>query len=874
MRNNNRKVVTKLSNRSLRSSRMRNLFAVGAIALTCILFTVLASIGVGMLQISQEQIMREVGGTFYASLKGVTQEEMDKITADPRVKDFSWNILVGQAENILKRSSEIRYTSDEKELENSFISLEEGKMPENEDDMIVDTFVLDELKLPHKLGEKVTLTFDFLGERIEKTFNVCGWYEGDGVSHASQLYISEAYLKELKQDMTWDDFKEWAKSHPEDSSAGLYSVGLYFNSTKNIEETVKSIIKDAGYEPDKQLEYGVNWAYLQNRAEQVGIGTLLLMAGALAVIILTGYLIIFNIFQISILQDIRFYALLKTIGTTKKQIKYLIRRQAFLLSLAGIPIGLAVGYGASKVLFPAVMGMLDLNGMKISLRFHPAIVIFAAGFSLLTVAVSCRRPGKIAGSVSPVEAVRYTEGNTKRKKSKKTENGARIHAMALSNLGRNKKKTVFVILSMSLSVVLLCMVLTAMGSFQLDSYLKSRLLGDVTAGSINYTSSPHSSDYNVDPDYVAMLDSQPGIRSRSEMWTGNGIDCVYLGEKEQEKYRTLEAQGLLQGENEGTTTVLDEQLNAGLMPRNRYAYDEALLKNLKVLEGELDMEKFRQGGYVLVTPLNSSQTENLYEPGDKVNLGFVTDESVPREINSDEGELVDVLYENQKVQEYEVMAVVEIPYSMDKHLYDINGVEFVLNLEDLKENTLNPDRFAVSYELEEDAQDSFQAAAKEYTENINPYMGYLSKKQLKEEFSGLLGGIAALGIAMSGVIAFIGILNFINSTVTGILSRKQEFAVLCSIGMTQKQLKKMLLEEGLYYVMIASGISIVLGSVLSWAILRALNQVILFFDYQYNPWAFVIMIPVFAVIACVVPFVGFTRASRESIVERLRGTQG
>ena len=138
MRNNNRKAVTKLSGRSLRSNRMRNLFAAGAVALTCILFTVLASMGAGMLQISKEQIMREVGGRFHAGLKGVTQEEMDEITADPRVKDFSWNIFVGQAENIRKRSAEIRFTSDKKELENSFVSLEEGGMPENVDDIIED----------------------------------------------------------------------------------------------------------------------------------------------------------------------------------------------------------------------------------------------------------------------------------------------------------------------------------------------------------------------------------------------------------------------------------------------------------------------------------------------------------------------------------------------------------------------------------------------------------------------------------------------------------------------------------------------------------------------------------------------------------------
>lgn len=873
MRNNNRKAVTKLSGRSLRSNRMRNLFAAGAVALTCILFTVLASMGAGMLQISQEQIMREVGGRFHAGLKGVTQEEMDEITADPRVKDFSWNIFVGQAENIRKRSAEIRFTSDKKELENSFVSLEEGGMPENVDDIIVDTFILDELKLPHKLGEKVPLVFYFQGEKIEKTFTICGWYEGDGVSRASQLYISEACWKELKEDRTWEDFREWTGSHPEDSSVGFYSVGLYFDNTKNMEDVVQSIIRDAGYEPGKQIKYGINWAYLQNRAEQMGAGTVALMAAVLMAIILTGYLIIFNIFQISILQDIRFYALLKTIGTTKKQIKYLVFRQALLLSLTGIPVGLAVGYGISKVLFPAVMGMLDLNGMKISLHLHPVIVIFAAGFSLLTVAVSCYRPGKIAGSVSPVEAVRYTEGNIKRKKIKKTENGARIHAMALSNLGRNKEKTVFVILSMSLSVVLLCMVLTALGSFQPDSYLKSRLLGDLTAGSINYTSSPRSGNYKVDSEYVEMLDSQPGIRTRNELWTGDGLDCIYLGAKEQEKYRAFDAKGILFRENENKTSVLDERLKAGLMPGNRYAYDEALLGNLKILEGKVDMEKFRKGGYVLVTPLRGDQAENLYEPGDKVNLGFITRESVQKEITNEEGELVDILYENQRIQEYEVMAVVEIPYSMDKHLYDVNGVDFVLPLENFKENTLNPVCFAISYELEDDAADNFQAAAKDYTENVDSDMGYLSKKQLKKEFSGLLNGIAALGITLSGVVALIGILNFINSTITGIFSRKQEFAVLCSIGMTRKQLIKMLLEEGLYYLLIASGISIVLGSAISWAVLRALNQVILFFDYRYNAWAFVIMLPVFAVIGCVVPIATLTYVGRESIVERLREIQ-
>ena len=141
----------------------------------------------------------------------------------------------------------------------------------------------------------------------------------------------------------------------------------------------------------------------------------------------TGYLIIYNIFYISVVQDIRFYGLLKTVGTTKKQIRAIIRRQALVLSIVGIPIGLAAGYGVSELLFPFVMEITSYTDLGISLKIRPQVAVFGIVFALLTVFISCRKPGKIAGSVSPVEAVRYTEGKGSRKKRKKSEKGARIH---------------------------------------------------------------------------------------------------------------------------------------------------------------------------------------------------------------------------------------------------------------------------------------------------------------------------------------------------------------------------------------------------------------------------------------------------------------
>lgn len=161
MRNNNQKVISRLSSRSLKNSRMRNTFAVIAIALTCTLFTALASMGIGMMQVMQEQTMREVGGKYHAGLKNATKQQMESVVKDERVVSYSWNQLISILDNIIKRSAELRYPQGEQELANSFIELEEGHLPQNEDEIVVDTIVLDELKLPHEVGVPFPAVFDF-----------------------------------------------------------------------------------------------------------------------------------------------------------------------------------------------------------------------------------------------------------------------------------------------------------------------------------------------------------------------------------------------------------------------------------------------------------------------------------------------------------------------------------------------------------------------------------------------------------------------------------------------------------------------------------------------------------------------------------------
>lgn len=881
MKNNNGAVIRRLSRRCMRKNRMRNVFALIAIALSGILFTAAFSLVGGAMQMAQENTMREVGGTFHAGIKAATMEQYEKTAADPLVKKSSFTIFIGIADNILDRQAEIRYTPEESTLPDLFITLEEGHLPGEEREILVDTFTLEELGLPCALGEKVPLTFSFMGETVEEEFTLSGWYEGDHVAHASELFVSESYWLKLKGSLTDEDFVKWGETHPEDEGTGLTAGNFFFDNASGLEEKIRTVIQNAGYEPGTELSYGVNWAYMSSRMESVDPFTFLILASAVLVILLTGYLIIYNIFQISVISDIRFYGLLKTIGTTKGQIRCLVRRQAVRLSLIGIPVGLLIGYGVGKLALPFALSISDYQGMKIALRFDPWILVWGGGFTAFTVFLSSRKPGKIAGNVSPIEALRYTEADGKRKKGrgrKKKKHAARFSAvsMAWASLGRNRRTTAVVIAAISFSIILLAVIMTAVGSFQIDQFMEQRIAGDFLIGNRNVTSTSHrSGDIDMEPEYLALADRQAGIQSRTEMWV-RFQSFLQINDQAAEQLRKLDEEGKL-NRSPYAVDVLEERL-AGERSFNGffYGYSDALLSNLKVLEGTLDVERFQTGNYVLLGQFlgdgHLPSGDHVYHPGDRVTVEYYTEDSTFREVRDESGATVDMIYENLGEKEYEVMAVVEIPDSMNLRRYSANSCDVVLPLAELEPEDANVHRFAVSYQVEEEAQEAFEAAVKAYTDE-HTTMGYTTKESLRREFANMVTVIATIGISLAAVIALIGILNFVNAMITGILSRRREFAMLQSIGMTSTQLQKTLICEGISYIALSGVIGFLAGSLLSFLVLRALNNVLLFFEYHFQILPFVIMMPVFLVTAVLAPVAAYRNVRKKSIVERLRESE-
>ena len=209
------------------------------------------------------------------------------------------------------------------------------------------------------------------------------------------------------------------------------------------------------------------------------------IAAFLLLVIFTGYLIIYNIFQISVAGDIRFYGLLKTIGTTPRQLKRIIRQQALLLCLIGIPAGLLLGYGIGAVLVPVVLRSTQLDAGITTISTSPVIFLGSMLFALLTVLLSCSKPGKMAARVSPVEATKYTDAMQTKKKQRSTR-GAKLHQMAFANLGRNKKKTVLVVVSLALSVTLFNALCAFVGGFSMEKYVSSMTCADFIVSTPDY----------------------------------------------------------------------------------------------------------------------------------------------------------------------------------------------------------------------------------------------------------------------------------------------------------------------------------------------------------------------------------------------------
>lgn len=845
-------MIRTLINRSFFSNKLRNLIAIFAIALTTMMFTSLFVLSQSMVKNLQDMNFQTAGYDSHLTFSSLTDEDMDAIVSQDAVLDWGRSIVIGVAENeeLTGRQVEIRY-GDENFARSCFSLPTTGTLPQAEDEIALDTITLDKMGLPHELGQEITLQWrKDLNSEVYTTshFTLCGYWNGNSAAMASMAWVSDAFVQAECAGID----QAAQRDNGQIFGTGMLHVNL--RSDRDLAGSAEHILADTGL--SGIASYGINMAYDSSSNQNI-IREVLPMAICMVLVFLSGYLIIYNIFQISVAGDIRFYGRLKTLGTSRRQIKKIVYGQARRLCLIGIPIGLLTGYLAGVVLVPF---LITGTGTDAKASVNPLIFIGSALFAFLTVLISCLKPAQIAGKVSPVEALRFTDtGTQSRRKIKKSTGGANIPKMALSNLGRNKKRTFTVICSLTLGLVLLTCINAKNASFDIDKYMSDTVISDFEVKDSSIASNFSTYDprgTTISDQLVSQIRGLDGLEDTGRLYSQ--VLTHRLGESALENIRAYynadDRLPYIEQVDPGLAEAYHEAMDSGECTAILYGTDGLVLDTFAsqgyMIDGTFDKERFLSGDYVLVeassgAEYGDSETQPTYAVGDRVELGG---------------------------KEYEVMGIVKNIRSITEGVSSSTAsfVSFYLPADTFHE--MYPDNTLRKLFFNVDAED--QAAAEkmltDYQQNVDKTLTYTSKNTLIEHYEEQTRANTVTAFSISIIIALVGIVNFINSMVTAIVSRQKEFAMIQSVGMTKRQLRTMLIDEGLYYAGATLIASYVIGAIAVGVGVRMMVAGDWTSTFHFTLTPLLICTPVLIAFAVLIPYICFKNLEKQSIVERLR----
>ena len=417
--------------------------------------------------------------------------------------------------------------------------------------------------------------------------------------------------------------------------------------------------------------------------------------------------------------------------------------------------------------------------------------------------------------------------------------------LAKNNLGRNKKKVTVVTLSFALSIVLLNSVYTYVTSFDFDKFVADFSLTDFTVSDTTVINSysPFNTA-NVSRDFISQAETLNGLESIGSvyLWTSRQP----LSDSDLARLQELAASSKAVANELGNYVVRQEH---GV---NVYGLDDLPAGYVQVLDGELDMEKWKSGTGVYVTPMRMMGDGSLclYQPGDQIR----------------------VLQLDGTSKVYEVLAVVDIPRALETPLQVDMGLDYIFPTGELLGNMVAADQPAMKTLFNVDDQNLLAAEnwLKNYTTNTDTALDYFSKVVLRQSFDGMINMYRLVGGVLCAILVLIGVLNFINSMMTSILSRHKEIAMLQSVGMTGQQVRRMLMYEGLGYSVLGLLCSLTLSTIGSLTVVRMMGAELSYFTWHFTLFPVILCILPLVFITAFVPLVCYNKMARKTVVERRR----
>ena len=823
--------IRKLANRNIIEHKFRHALNIIVVMCLTIFISAFEIVSSSTYSNVEEDYLKQNGNASQIQAFDVPLESFENFKMD-NIEEIGQSVYIGNAVNdeFRNRPSELRY-ADSNYAECMFSLPIQGRMPENKNEIAVDRSVLEDLEKDATLGTDITIYWlDEDKKEQSQTFEVVGIWEENSLYTTRNLWVSKDFIKKMNT-----------------------NIDLAFNlkNGKVNNKTLGEVAEKLQIEEEQVIS---NWVYEDNVQKQIRLETLVYKIGA-SFILLCGFLILYNIIAISIASDRKLYGRIKTLGASPKQVKLSVFYQYFFDVLIGIPLGLALGYILGSKMVPVVITSLD-NDIYVYAdvkNFISTILLI-----LLVFFVSGIRPAYRACAVDPSDILSEENNlNFQGKTHRRSPGVPALFELSLSNLVRYPKRNVIAITLLTVGLVLTSCVYVINHSFDISKYMAEIALSDITItektlveswGEYNPKGNTITKEFmeklEVSGDILeqGVLYSQDISLQTSETAYNNVIQyyeqnkCERLKYMEQDVAWTEGYQSFKQtGKCTATIFGIDGLLNDKITDKNR------------IIDGTIDKEKFLSGKYMIAQGYSSDSGEYELQPtynvGDKISLNG---------------------------KEFEIMAIAEVPYPITEGKTN-PGSEFNLTfyvpsssfLEMYPENT--PRKWFLN--VEKGKENEMENILKPYMEKGVPIE---TEKTIEQNYNNATKSATLLQNIVSIMILVIGIVNFANVIIISVTSRKKEFAMMQSIGMTKKQLRLLLMMEGINISIITLIISYFLSLVTICVGVSAYLQTQWTATYHFSITPLLVVTPVLIILPIVISLICFQRIQKIEIIERLQ----
>lgn len=802
-----------------------------AVMLSSFLLFSVFTVGITYFKMQRQQNIRLSGAEFDAIMYGVTKKQMETLINNSDVEAVGIAAVSGAVEEtVYDKTPNVGLMYADSVYWNQMMAPAResvtGSYPVEENEVMATREALEGCGFSGlEIGDEFPVVYDIHGELREKTFRICGFWEGFGAKNV--FYVSESFYNQTGLQFS-------------DVSSGR----CYMKLKKKLvsEEYQEAFIHSMELDKAQRLFFEVDTGY----SVQIFTGIVCLVLA----ICLCAYLLIYNIMYLSVAGNVRYFGLLQTIGMTGRQIYGWMRYQMLFVGGIGIFGGILFGGGLSFALIPGVVKSLGIRAETIGgidISFHPSVFLLTVLFTGITVFAAGRKPAKIAVVSSPMEALGYRPESGIRK-NRRMKKGKLIWRMAQEQVGKDWKKSAVVTCSLAVSLVVFLCVVTLISS----------------QGAREYYFHFRNLDMVLNNDTMKKQDMEKHV----EIFD----DALFE--------RLNQIEGV-----EEINPVIYTEITVPWEPDFADQWMREFYETWMNIPYEDDLEEYKAHpenfGSVLVgigesdfQALNATLEEPVSEEA------FLNGETCLLYRNSLAFKTGDVVGKTLTCTPYEDRGYnrsFEIAGLTDETAYNALATYppvVIVSERAVKEFAAKPIIFKIGItyteEFDEDTEKELLSAVDKISQAKD--YSYESKIGLMKTVKKAQGNMMEVGISIVLILGVIGIMNYMNTSAGSIQSRKLELSVMESIGMTEKQMNGMLAMEGLLYASGAWLITLTAGLGVTYYLYQSMNYTGAGFKIPLLPVAAAAILT-FAVCVCI-PLVAYRQIERgSSVVERMKGVE-